>query len=390
MVYAFVIPMMFAVMPYHDVKAFVLINVGTVVENILVVLLGATQGGFGYLGQDAGFIQISVMILLCITSIYATISNQKNTDENIESITAAQDRTEATLREVMEMSSRMETSVADITAELNKLETAFDSTKIAMEEVSAGSSESAAAIQQQTAQTEAIQEKVNTVSEVAETIGNNMEHTIEILDAGKEEMTGLKEQAEDSARNSELAAQKLETLDHYMQEMHSIVEIISKIANQTSLLALNASIEAARAGEAGRGFSVVATEISGMATQTKDATGNIAELIQNVSGAIGEVVTVIRQMIDGIGSQREGTMRAADSFTAIEDSSYMIVDNLGELLQIVEALKTANQEIVDSIQTISATTEEVSAHASETLEAEERNREILQKITENMNSMVKK
>ena len=381
---------MFAVMPYHDVKAFVLINVGTVVENILVVLLGATQGGFGYLGQDAGFIQISVMILLCITSIYATISNQKNTDENIESITAAQDRTEATLREVMEMSSRMETSVADITAELNKLETAFDSTKTAMEEVSAGSGESAAAIQQQTAQTEAIQEKVNTVSEVAETIGNNMEHTIEILDAGKEEMTGLKEQAEDSARNSELAAQKLETLDHYMQEMHSIVEIISKIANQTSLLALNASIEAARAGEAGRGFSVVATEISGMATQTKDATGNIAELIQNVSGAIGEVVTVIRQMIDGIGSQREGTMRAADSFTAIEDSSYTIVDNLGEMLQIVEALKTANQEIVDSIQTISATTEEVSAHASETLEAEERNREILQKITENMNSMVKK
>ena len=390
MVYAFVIPMMFAVMPYHDVKAFVLINVGTVVENILVVLLGATQGGFGYLGQDAGFIQISVMILLCITSIYATISNQKNTDENIESITAAQDRTEATLREVMEMSSRMETSVADITAELNKLETAFDSTKTAMEEVSVGSGESAAAIQQQTAQTEAIQEKVNTVSEVAETIGNNMEHTIEILDAGKEEMTGLKEQAEDSARNSELAAQKLETLDHYMQEMHSIVEIISKIANQTSLLALNASIEAARAGEAGRGFSVVATEISGMATQTKDATGNIAELIQNVSGAIGEVVTVIRQMIDGIGSQREGTMRAADSFTAIEDSSYTIVDNLGEMLQIVEALKTANQEIVDSIQTISATTEEVSAHASETLEAEERNREILQKITENMNSMVKK
>ena len=63
MVYAFVIPMMFAVMPYHDVKAFALINVGTVVENVLVVLLGATQGGFGYLGQDAGFIQISVMIL---------------------------------------------------------------------------------------------------------------------------------------------------------------------------------------------------------------------------------------------------------------------------------------------------------------------------------------
>ena len=126
MVYAFVIPMMFAVMPYHDVKAFVLINVGTVVENILVVLLGATQGGFGYLGQDAGFIQISVMILLCITSIYATISNQKNTDENIESITAAQDRTEATLREVMEMSSR-EKNAVDTQAQTEATVSAADS-----------------------------------------------------------------------------------------------------------------------------------------------------------------------------------------------------------------------------------------------------------------------
>ena len=102
------------------------------------------------------------------------------------------------------------------------------------------------------------------------------------------------------------------------------------------------------------------------------------------------MVTVIRQMIDGISSQKEGTMRAADSFQAIEDSSYTIVDNLGQMLQIVDALKAANQEIVDSIQTISATTEEVSAHASETLEAEERNSEILKKITEKMNAMTAK
>ena len=83
-------------------------------------------------------------------------------------------------------------------------------------------------------------------------------------------------------------------------------------------------------------------------------------------------------------------MRAADNFVAIEDSSCAIVDKLGCMLQDVEALKAANQEIVDSIQTISATTEEVSAHASETLEAEERNSEILKKITEKMNAMAAK
>ena len=202
-------------------------------------------------------------------------------------------------------------------------------------------------------------------------------------------MNEIYEGSEQSVKAVGDIAEQIRQTNLSIGEIDKAVELILSITEQTKLLSINASIEAARAGEAGRGFSVVATEISGMATQTKDATGNIAELIQNVSGAIGEVVTVIRQMIDGIGSQREGTMRAADSFTAIEDSSYTIVDNLGEMLQTVEALKTANQEIVDSIQTISATTEEVSAHASETLEAEERNREILQKITENMNSMVK-
>ena len=221
-------------------------------------------------------------------------------------------------------------------------------------------------------------------------VENKMKETVEISEKGRTDMNQVNtamQTINESINSLKAAIDKVGTAS---SEITNITAVIADIAEETNLLSLNASIEAARAGEAGRGFSVVATEIAGRATQTKDATGNIAELIQNVSGAIGEVVTVIRQMIDGIGSQREGTMRAADSFTAIEDSSYTIVDNLGEMLQTVEALKTANQEIVDSIQTISATTEEVSAHASETLEAEERNREILQKITENMNSMVKK
>ena len=233
----------------------------------------------------------------------------------------------------------------------------------------------------------------NSIENISEAMGHIRDNTHEILSSSQNVTNDMNDSIEAVTQSST----RIQTINDRVQDfkgkigkIEEIVDLVKKVANQSNLLALNASVEAARAGEAGRGFSVVATEISGMATQTKDATGNIAELIQNVSGAIGEVVTVIRQMIDGIGSQREGTMRAADSFTAIEDSSYTIVDNLGEMLQTVEALKTANQEIVDSIQTISATTEEVSAHASETLEAEERNREILQKITENMNSMVKK
>lgn len=74
--------------------------------------------------------------------------------------------------------------------------------------------------------------------------------------------------------------EKMKVLTEYTNKMNTIIETITSIANSTGMLALNASIEAARAGEAGRGFSVVATEISGLASQTKDATVNITELIK--------------------------------------------------------------------------------------------------------------
>ena len=136
-----------------------------------------------------------------------------------------------------------------------------------------------------------------------------MEKTLSVLEKGKADMDTLVGEVEVSVRNSANAADKLETLNQYISEMNTIVELINGVTSQTSLLALNASIEAARAGEAGKGFAVVASEISELATQTKSATTNITQLIGNVSGSITEVVTVIREMIDlgsvggGIGTR---------------------------------------------------------------------------------------
>ncbi len=124
----------------------------------------------------------------------------------------------------------------------------------------------------------------------------------------------LASQVDTSVQNSVDAASKLETLNHNMEEMHSIVELIGGITSQTSLLALNASIEAARAGDAGKGFAVVASEITGMASQTKEATVKITELIQNVTSAINEVVTVIQQMIDGINQEKENAKKHGKQF----------------------------------------------------------------------------
>ena len=388
MVYVFVIPMILVATLYNDVKYFVMINVGTILESIIVVILGAKTGGFGYLGLEAATIQVVVMILVAILSVYTTKTSSKNMKQQINHLTEAQKQTEETLEKTSELTKHLEEGITGIYYELEKLNEASGQTKVAMEELSGGAQDSAMAVQNQSIQTEAIQQKVAAVDDAASSIADNMQKTLEVLENGSRNMADLMNRVDTSVKNSEDAAAKLELLDGYMKEMNSIVEIISGITSQTSLLALNASIEAARAGEAGRGFAVVATEISGMATQTKDATVNITELIGNVSGAIAEVVAVIRQMIDGIREEKQGAQDSADSFARIQDRTLSIRTNTTDMMKYVAELKAANQEIVDTIQTISAISEEVSAHASETLAAEVENAQILDHISQMMNDMV--
>lgn len=387
MVYAFVIPMVMVATVYQDVKYFVIINTGTLLESIIMVALGASTGRFGYLGLDAGIIQVTIMILVCYATVYTCITNKKNTARKIETLAEAREQAEETLEKITSIAKLLEESITGVYREVEKLKEATVDTQQAMREVTAGAQDSAMAVQNQTAQTEAIQSKVGAVDAAASEIADNMQRTLEVLAVGNKNMVELQQQVEISVKNSEDVASKLEQLDNYMKEMNSIVEIISGITSQTSLLALNASIEAARAGEAGRGFAVVATEISGMATQTKDATVHITDLIGNVSRAISDVVQVIRQMIEGITEEKTGAKDAADSFSEIESRTFAIRDNMDTMVRIVAELKEANQVIVDSIQTISAISEEVSAHASETLTAEQKNAEILENITDMMESM---
>ena len=172
--------------------------------------------------------------------------------------------------------------------------------------------------------------------------------------------------------------------------MNSIVEMISTITRETGLLALNARIEASHAGAFGEGFAVVASEISDLSTQTKEATTHISELISRIASGINEVVTVIYQMIDGIQEEKESTSRTANSFSSIQSSTLSIRDTLDVLVGHIHDLTEANRLIADSVQTISAVSEEVSAHATETMAAEEENASILQRIDHRMQDLLAK
>jgi methyl-accepting chemotaxis protein len=133
-------------------------------------------------------------------------------------------------------------------------------------------------------------------------------------------------------------------LSRAAQEIGDVVKLITAIAEQTNLLALNATIEAARAGEAGRGFAVVASEVKSLASQTAKATDEISSHILGMQGATQESVAAIKE-IGGTISQISGI--ASSISTAVEQQS------------------AATQEIARSVQNVAKGTDEAAADIME-------------------------
>ncbi len=388
LVFIFVIPIVFVVAVYNDVKYQMLINIGTVLENLAVVILGAATGKFGYQGVETAVIQMVVICMVAVYSAFTTRTLKANTDQRIGDISQSRQQAEVLLQANAELSDRLSEGITAVHEKMEELSRASKATKAAMEEVSAGAEDTSRHVINQRQQTETIQGKVNEVHDVSVQISTNMRQTMDALDTGNRNVSVLVGQVEASVENGTAVNEKLETLGKYMEKMNTIVELIGGITSQTSMLALNASIEAARAGEAGRGFSVVATQISEMATRTKDATVSINSLIDDVSKAIREVMGVVADMVSGIDEEKQGALHAAESFQAIRDNAQAVCGNMEGLAQAVEELNASNQVIVDSVQTISAISEEVSAHAGETMGAEEKNAVVMEQIIQVMQELM--
>jgi methyl-accepting chemotaxis protein len=120
------------------------------------------------------------------------------------------------------------------------------------------------------------------------------------------------------AAKAEMTNKNIEGLNAAAQKISEVVDLIQKVANQTNLLALNATIEAARAGEAGRGFSVVASEVKDLASQTGSATKEIAQQIESVQRLTQEAVGSIREIT---GTLDEIKSMSTEIASAVEQQS---------------------------------------------------------------------
>lgn len=180
------------------------------------------------------------------------------------------------------------------------------------------------------------------------------------------------------------SSEQIDKLGQHIHQITSIVNVISGIAEQTNLLALNAAIEAARAGEQGRGFAVVADEVRQLAQRTGTSTSEISEMISKIQASAQDAVA---QMGVGVEQVNQGVELATSANAAIEQ----IRNGSGRIVSVVDQISTALNEQSAASQDVARSVEHIAQMAqasSEGIRGASRSASDIERLAHGLNSQV--
>ncbi len=164
-------------------------------------------------------------------------------------------------------------------------------------------------------------------------------------------------------------------------------DMISEIAEETTLLSLNASIEAARAGEQGRGFAVVANQIQKLAEQSADATTQITEVISELVNDAQESVQTMDEVKEVMNQQSENVSQTEKAFKNVEKGIAESIESVEKITDKTRKLDEARAGVVDVVQSLSTIAEENAASAEETSASASEVGSIMEDVSQNANML---
>ena len=368
-----VVGMMFSGQPRTDITAFIMQKIIALISVSIVVLIVVIV--------VASIISTKLAnALVSVNNLFIALANGDLTVDVNKSILARKDEIGQMAQSVQTLIDKLQEIVAnlqntaselhrsgeDMTSSANQSSKATEEISSAVEDISKGAVSQAEEIQNASAQ---IANMGELISEIVEKVANLTKATDAMGRAGDTSMSTMSELSDSNDHTTESInniANQINITNESVGRIGEAAALITNIADQTSLLALNASIESARAGEAGKGFAVVASEIQKLASQSDEAAGEIKEIIEKLQLESEKTVedmnntkVLINEQIGKLDATKNSFIDVSDGIAVSRNETAVIENNAG-------SCDEARKQINDVVSNLSAISEENAASAQQT------------------------
>ena len=279
-------------------------------------------------------------------------------DLTVSAEVSGNDETAQMLGSLRSMAEGLRNLVHQIAENSRQLESATHAVASDAQHIAATSSQQSNSLGAVAAAVEELTVSIASVSDRAAHTRELAQENAQVAESGRTLVNRAAAQIESVANGIDNASQRIVTLKADSDNISAIIGVISEIADQTNLLALNAAIEAARAGEQGRGFAVVADEVRKLAEKTGAATNEIKRIIEAIQAETG---TTVDTMATVAGNVKSGVDLMRDLLSPLEklhENAQTSLANMVELSDATREESATSEDIARKIEALARATED--------------------------------
>lgn len=249
------------------------------------------------------------------------------------------------IQEVMNTSQQVASSSEELTASAEQTSQATEEITNAIQGIAEGAETSTASLEGSSKGLEEVTLGIQNIAENSNSIAEASTQASAQAKMGEEFVEKTVQQIHAINQSVNESGDAIRSLDKRSQEIGEITKVITEIANQTNLLALNAAIEAARAGEHGKGFAVVADEVRKLAEQSQQSSTQISELISEIQVDMAHSNDSINQVKSDVKEGLTIVGKTEESFKVILDSLEKVGMQIDDMAATAEQMSASAQEV---------------------------------------------